>query len=58
MVHLQKLHERYAEQGLLVYAIAVHPDRAEAIRLTRELGIGYPVLWGTGSELVERYAYG
>ena len=25
MVHLQKLHDKYAKDGLLVFAIAVHP---------------------------------
>jgi hypothetical protein len=58
MVHLQKLHERYADAGLFVYAIAIHPNREAARRLTRELGLTFPIFWGTDSELVKRYAYG
>lgn len=58
MVHLQKLHETYREKGLFVYAIAMHRDREEVLRMTRELGIDYPVFWGTGSKLGEQYAYG
>ena len=58
MVHLQKLHERFAADGLLVYAIAMHPDPAVTRRLNHELGITYPVFLGNESELGERYAYG
>jgi hypothetical protein len=58
MVHLQKFHERYADDGLFVYAIAIHPNREAARRTTRELRLTYPIFWGTGSELAERYAYG
>ena len=58
MVHLQRFHERYADAGLFVYAIATHPNRQAARRLVRRLGLTYPIFWGTGSELAERYAYG
>lgn len=58
MVYLQKLHERHAEEGLFVFAISMHPDPEEARRITRELGVTYPVFDGTDSELGRRYAYG
>lgn len=58
MGHLQDLHESYADQGLLVYVIAMHPDPEVARRMTQEMGITYPVLHGAGSELGERHAYG
>ena len=57
MVHLQDLHERYGEQGLFVYVIAVFPAD-QARKLTREMGISYPVFLGTDSELATKYAYG
>lgn len=58
MVHLQRLHERFAPDGLFVYAIAMHDDPEVARRLNAELGVTYPVFLGNGSELGERYAYG
>jgi len=58
MVHLQRFHEAYEREGLFVYAIAVHEDRSEAIRLTNEMKITYTVFDGTGSTLQKRYAYG
>ena len=58
MVHLQRFHERYADSGLFVYAIAIHANRESVCQLTRRLGLSYPIFWGTHSELAERYAYG
>ena len=58
MVHLQKFHERYADDGLLVFAIAMHPDAEQAQQLNRQLGVKYPVFHGHGSDLGRQYAYG
>lgn len=58
MVHLQKFHEEYAEEGLQVFVIAMHSDPEEARKLTRELGVTFPVFDGRGSELGEQYAFG
>jgi hypothetical protein len=58
MVHLQKLHEMHAKNGLLVFAIAMHPDAKVAQQLTRELGLTYPIFEGMGSDLGRLYAYG
>jgi len=58
MVHLQKLHEKYAKDGLFVFAISMHPDAKVAQGLTKKLGITYPVFDGHGSDLGKQYAYG
>lgn len=58
MVHLQKFQERYAKDGLLVFAVAMLPDRDKVRELNRQLGITYPVFYGYGSDLGKRYAYG
>jgi peroxiredoxin len=58
MVHLQKLHERYAKDGLLVFAISMLPDAERARARTQKLGITYPVLHDSGSDLGRRYSYG
>jgi hypothetical protein len=58
MVHLQKIHESRGKKGLLVFVISMHPEREVAQRLTRELGVTYPVFDGHGSELGRLYAYG
>jgi len=58
MVHLQKFHEEHAKDGLLVFAIAMHPKREVARELTRELGVTYPVFDGLDSDLGRLYAYG
>jgi hypothetical protein len=58
MVHLQKLHERYAKDGLQVFAIAMLPDREKVHQFNKELGITFPVFYGYGSDLGKRYAYG
>lgn len=58
MEELQKLHDRYAEQGLLVYAIAMLEDTAAARTMSREKGFTYPIFNGVGSTLGAQYAYG
>jgi hypothetical protein len=58
MVHLQKFHEAHAKDGLLVFAIAMHPDIEVAQKLTRDLGLTYPIFEGMGSDLGRLYAYG
>jgi hypothetical protein len=58
MVHLQKLHEKYAKDGLLVFAIALHPKEKEAQDLTKKLGVTYPVFQGDGSDLAKQYGFG
>ena len=58
MVHLQKLHEKYAKDGLQVFTIAMLPDVTEAKNLTKELGVTYPVFYGHGSDLGKTYAFG
>lgn len=58
MVQLQKFHEKYGKDGLLVFTIALHPRPEQAQALTRTLGITYPVLDGHGSDLEKQYGYG
>jgi hypothetical protein len=58
MVYLQKLNQRYSKDGLFVFAISMHPSAETARKVTREMGITYPVLNGNGSDLGKRYAYG
>jgi peroxiredoxin len=58
MVQLQKLHEKYAKDGLLVFTIALHPQAATAKEVTRSLGLTYPVFEGHGSDLAKQYGYG
>jgi hypothetical protein len=58
MVHLQKLHRRFAKNGVLVFAIAMLPGRERVREMTRDLGVTYPVFFGAGSDLGRRYAYG
>lgn len=58
MGHLQKLHEKYSKDGVLVFTIAMHPSVEQARALTRQLGVTYPVFNGYGSDLGKRYAFG
>ncbi len=58
MAHLQKLHEKYRNDGLLVFTIALHPQPETAKALTGKLGLTYPVFQGHGSDLEKRYGYG
>ncbi|MDA0768084.1 MAG: hypothetical protein O3A92_14840 [Verrucomicrobia bacterium] len=58
MVHLQKFHERYAADGLFVYTIAMLEERDKVQEITRELAVTFPIFWGVGSELGDRFAFG
>jgi peroxiredoxin len=58
MVQLQKLHEKYGKDGLLVFTVALHPRPEAAKALTRELGVTYPVFEGHGSDLEKQYGFG
>jgi len=58
MVHLQRFHEQFADKGLLVFVISMHPDPAQARKLTDELKATYPIFDGHGSDLGKHYAYG
>lgn len=58
MVHLQKFHEHYADKGLKVFVISMHPQVEEARKLTKELKVTYPVFNGHESTLGKVYAFG
>ena len=58
MVHLQKFHDRFAKDGLLVFAISMMPDAGTARKLNKELGITFPVFDGNKSDLGKQYAFG
>lgn len=58
MVHLQKFHERYAEKGLQVFVVSMHPKLEGARALTKELKVTYPVFNGYESALGKLYAFG
>ncbi len=58
MVQLQKLHEKYGKDGLLVFTVALHPRPEAAKAMTRELGVTYPVFEGHGTDLEKQYGYG
>jgi hypothetical protein len=58
MVYLQKLYEKRSNDGLLPFAIALHPKQDQAQQMTRQMGITYPVFWGYGSELGKSYGFG
>lgn len=56
-MHLQKLQERYREEGLLVLAISLHTKPTTARDLTEELSITYPIADGHRSDFGRRYGY-
>jgi hypothetical protein len=58
MVHLQKFHERYADKGLQVFVIAMHPDAEAAKKTTSDLKVTYPIFDGLESDLGKLYAFG
>jgi hypothetical protein len=58
MVHLQEFYNRYAKDGLLVFAISMFPYPEMARKATKKMGITYSVLDGYGSELGKQYAFG
>jgi len=58
MGHLQRFHEKYGKDGLLVFAIAMQDEPEEARKTTKEKGWNYPVFNGLRSALGEKFAYG
>jgi len=56
MVHLQKLQDKYAKDGLRVFAVSLLPNREKAQKLTKDLEITYPVFNGNDSDLAKRLA--
>lgn len=58
MGHLQKFHEKYAKDGLQVFAIGMGDEPEEMRKVTREKGWTYAIFDGTGSALGKQYAYG
>ena len=58
MGHLQKIHEKYAKDGLLVFAIAIFPNIKQARVMTQNLGVTYPVFNGNETDLAKHYGYG
>lgn len=58
MVHLQRFHEKYADQGLQVFVISMHTQPSQARELSDELKVTYPIFDGHGSDLGRQYAYG
>jgi len=58
MVHLQEFSNRYAKDGLLVFAISMFPYPGLARKSTKEMRITYPVFDGHGSDVGKQYAYG
>jgi hypothetical protein len=58
MVHLQKFHEQYADRGLLVFVVSMHPDADQARKLTADLKATYPIFNGHDTELGKQYAFG
>ena len=56
MVHLQKLQDKYAKDGLQVFAVAVFSDREKGQKVTKDMGITYPVFNGYESDLAKRLA--
>lgn len=58
MVHLQKFQQRFADDSLFVFAIAMLDDLETARNMTKERGFTYTIFNGVGSDLGKRYAYG
>ncbi len=58
MVHLQNFNEKFADKGLQVFVISMHPDPKKARELTVDLQAKYPICNGHDSDLGKRYAYG
>ena len=58
MGHLQKFHERYAKEGLLVFAVGVNEDLAQIRKTTVDKKWTFAIFNGVGSALAKQYAYG
>lgn len=55
---LEPIHQRYGEKGLAVLGISHRGDEEALADLGKELQITFPLLAGTGSELVKQFAAG
>jgi peroxiredoxin len=53
--HLQQMHERYADQGLVVLAINVGEDREEAAEFVADYGYTFTVLLDTDGTVSDAY---
>ena len=53
--HLQQMHERYADQGLVVLAINVGEDREEAAEFVADHGYAFTVLLDTDGRVSDAY---
>lgn len=49
MLHLQKLHEKYVKDGLMVLGISMSPMENLAKQTAERLGVTYPILKGADS---------
>ena len=58
MGHLQKLYEKYAKDGLAVFAIAIFPNVKQARVIAQNLGVTYPVFNGNEADVSKRYGFG
>jgi hypothetical protein len=58
MGHLHKFHEKYAKDGLQLFAIGVNEDLDGIRKITKEKGWSYAIFNGVGSALAMQYAYG
>lgn len=58
MGHLQKFHEKYGKDGLLVFAIAMNEELVEIRKVTKEKAWTYAIFNGVGSALGKQFAYG
>lgn len=58
MKELEKVYQTFGKGGLLVVGVAHRGDAAAAGRVAKQLKVTFPVLVGTGSELVKQFAAG
>jgi hypothetical protein len=58
MGHLQMLHEKYAKDGLQVFAIGVNEELDGIRKITKDKGWSYAIFNGVGSAIAMQYAYG
>jgi peroxiredoxin len=55
MSHLQQLHERYADQGVVVLAINVEEDRHEVAEFVADHGYTLTVLFDSNGRIADAY---
>jgi len=58
MKELEKVYQDFSKDGLLVVGIAHRGDAEAAGAIAKQLKVTFPVLVGTGSELVKQFAAG